>query len=128
MAKFEFDFDKFAKKSLDEIGGVLVESAKENMNKTSFGRTYVINGKSHIASKRGDTANNLSGDLKGTIRFVTSGNILEFGAGNESISYAKYLENPNVLNRPNYTKTLLENEARINKFIKDEILKNIKFG
>ena len=127
MKKFVFDFDTFAKNALDEVGEILVDGAKENMDKVSVGRTYVINGRQHIASKRGDTANNLSGDLKESIRFETQGNILEFGAGDEKINYAKYLENPNVLNRPNYTKTILENQAKIDKKIQDELVKNIRF-
>lgn len=127
MKKFVFDFDAFAKSALDEIGDVLVEGAKDNMDDVSIGRIYLINGKTHIASKEGDTANNLSGALKNSIRFETQGNILEFGAGDEKINYAKYLENPNILNRPNYTKTILANEKKIDKVIKEELFKNIRF-
>jgi len=127
VPKFHFDFDEFAKASLGEIGEVLVDGARENMNEVSNGRTYIINGKAHVASKEGDSANNLSGALNDTIRYKIDGTVLEFGAGNEDINYAKYLENPNILNRPNYTKTIVENESKIDKIIEKEFLENIRF-
>jgi HK97 gp10 family phage protein len=125
----EFDFKSFSKTVLSEIGDILVDEAKENMNEISNGRVYVIGGKIHIASKAGDSPNNLSGELNSTIRYEVDENILEFGAGNEKVNYAKYLEKgtKNMDARPNYTKTILENKASIDKVVLRAVKENIKF-
>ena len=88
----KFDFDAFAKQTLSEIGDILVDEAKSNMDKISNGRVYIVGGKIHIASRAGDSPNNLSGNLKKTIRHEVENTTLEFGAGNETINYAKFLE------------------------------------
>lgn len=124
---FRFDYSRFADKALNKIGDVLVEQAQDNMEKVSVGRVYIVGGKAHIASKAGDTANNMSGALSKTIRFEIQGKVLEFGAGNGVIDYAKYLENPNGLNRPNYTKSILQNKSKIDKVVQDEFMKAMRF-
>jgi hypothetical protein len=126
---FKFDFDKFSKSVLSEIGDVLVEQSKENMDEISNGRVYVIGGKTHIASKAGDSPNNLSGELKNTIRYDISGNILEFGAGNETVNYAKYLEKgtQRIKVRPNYTKTIIQKSPKISEIIAKALKENIRF-
>jgi len=110
-----FNFDKFAKDVLDEIGEILVDGAKKNMDKKSIGRTYIINGRKHIASREGDAPNNMTGKLKSTIRYEIDGRILEFGAGNEKVNYAKYLERGTrkMGARPNYTKTIMEHKGEL---------------
>lgn len=125
---FKFDYAQFAKKALNSIGDVLVEQAQDNMEKVSIGRVYIVGGKAHIASKKGDTANNLSGALSKTIRFEVDGKILEFGAGDGKVNYAKYLENPNGLNRPNYTKSILQNKSKIDKIVQVEFMKAMRFS
>lgn len=126
---FRFDFDKFAKKALSEIGDVLVEQGQANMAKVSVGRVYIIGGKAHIASRAGDTANNLSGALSKTIRFEVQGKVLEFGAGNEKVNYAKHLElgTSKMDKRPNYTKSILQNEKKIDAVIKKALSDSIRF-
>lgn len=126
---FKFDFDKFADKALKTIGDVLVEQAQGNMAKVSIGRVYIIGGKAHIASRAGDTANNLSGALSSTIRFEIKGKVLEFGAGNNKVQYAKYLElgTSKMDKRPNYTKSILQNEKKIDKVIKKALNESIRF-
>lgn len=126
---FKFDFDKFSKSVLSEIGDVLVEQSKENMDEISNGRVYVIGGKTHIASRAGDSPNNLSGELKNTIRYDISGNILEFGAGNETVNYAKYLEKgtQRIKVRPNYTKTIIQKSPKISEIIAKALKENIRF-
>ena len=126
---FKFDFDKFSKSVLSEIGDVLVEQSKENMDEISNGRVYVIGGKTHIASKAGDSPNNLSGELKNTIRYDIQGNILEFGAGNETVNYAKYLEKgtQRIKVRPNYTKTIIQKSPKISEIIAKALKENIRF-
>lgn len=124
----EFNKEGFLNDALGAVGDVLVDNAKSNMDKVSFGRVYVIGGRPHIASKAGETANNLSGALKDTIRYEVQGEVLEFGAGNERVDYAKYLEKgtSKMQERPNYTKTLLQNEEKINQHIEDALIKNLK--
>ena len=126
---FKFDFDKFSKSVLSEIGDILVEQSKENMDEISNGRVYVIGGKTHIASKAGDSPNNLSGELKNTIRYDIDGNILEFGAGNETVNYAKYLEKgtQRIKVRPNYTKTIIQKSPKISEIIAKALKENIRF-
>lgn len=125
----EFDFENFSKTVLKEIGDVLVEQAKENMNEVSNGRVYIIGGKTHIASKAGDSPNNLSGELNKTIRYEVDANTLEFGAGNKNINYAKYLEKgtQKMDARPNYTKTILEKKSSIDRVVMKAVKNNIRF-
>jgi len=129
MPKLRFDFDVFAKRTLTEIGGILTHQAKGNMDKISHGRAYKVGGKIHIASKAGDTANNMSGALRNTIRFKVGGNVLEFGAGNAQVNYAKFLEmgTGNIDKRPNYTKSIIQNEAKINLKIQKLFADSIRF-
>ena len=123
------DFDTFAKEVLSEIGTILVKQGKANMNKTSFGRVYIIGGKRHIASKAGDTANNQSGALNETIHFEISGTILEFGAGDKKVNYAKFLElgTNRMDKRPNYTKSILQSKTKIDIAIAQSIAKNMRW-
>jgi len=129
MPKLRFDFDMFAQKTLTQIGGVLTHQAKGNMDKISHGRAYKVGGRIHIASKAGDTANNMSGALRNTIRFKVGGRVLEFGAGNVKVNYAKFLEmgTGKIDKRPNYTKSIIQNEAKINLMIKKLFADNIRF-
>ena len=126
---FRFDFDRFADKALNTIGDVLVEQAQDNMEKVSIGRVYIVGGKRHIASKAGDTANNESGALSKTIRFELKGKVLEFGAGDSKIKYAKYLEmgTSKMDKRPNYTKSILQNKSKIDKIVQLALTNSIRF-
>jgi HK97 gp10 family phage protein len=126
---FRFGYARFADKALNKIGDVLVEQAQGNMEKVSVGRVYIVGGKAHIASKAGDTANNMSGALSKTIRFEIQGKVLEFGAGDSAIKYAKYLEmgTSRMDKRPNYTKSILQNKSKIDKVVQDELMKAIRF-
>jgi HK97 gp10 family phage protein len=125
----KFDFERFASKALNKVGDVLVEQAQDNMKKVSIGRVYIVGGKRHIASKAGDTANNESGALSKTIRFEISGKVLEFGAGNSKIKYAKFLElgTSKMDKRPNYTKSILQNKSKIDKVVKSALMNSIRF-
>lgn len=107
--KIKFDFNNLAQKALKEIGDILVKQGRANMDKTSFGRVYIIGGKPHIASKVGDSPNNLTFDLRNSIRYKIEGNIMEYGSGDSTINYAKYLEPK----RPNITKAITQNESKI---------------
>jgi len=117
MPKYRLDFDALAKATLMQIGGILTRQAKGNMDKISHGRAYRVGGRIHIASKAGDTANNMSDALKDTIRFKIYGKVLEFGAGNEKINYAKFLEigTSKMDKRPNYTKSIFQNKRKIDE-------------
>jgi hypothetical protein len=118
------DFNKMAEAALEEIGDVLVKSTQENMDEVSLGRVYIIGGKRHIASKPGDSANNMTGALRETIRYEISGRSMEFGEGDSVIDYAKYLEGK--MNRPNVTKAILQNKARIEKTLGKLFVDSIK--
>lgn len=111
--KIKFDFNNLAQKALKDIGDILVKQGRANMDKVSFGRVYIIGGKPHIASKVGDSPNNLTGDLRESIRYKIEGNVLEYGSGDDTINYAKYLEP----DRPNITKAITQNESKISKKI-----------
>lgn len=122
--------EQFTKEALEVIGGVLVDQAQTNMRNVSNGRVYIIGGKAHIASKAGDSPNNQSGALSDSIRFEIDGNILEFGAGDENIDYAKYLEigTGKMEARPNYTKSILQNETKIDLMIARSLSRNMRFS
>lgn len=113
--KIKFDFNIMSHRALSKVGYVLVKQARDNMQEISHGRVYKINGKNHIASKPGDTANNLSGDLTSTIRYDIRGRTLIFGAGDASVDYAKYLEGK--MNRPNIIKSIHQNSDKISAVI-----------
>lgn len=127
---FKIDMEQFTKEALSAIGGVLVDQAKTNMRNVSAGRVYIIGGKAHVASKAGDSPNNLSGELSKSIRFEIEGNILEFGAGDERINYAKYLEvgTSKMDSRPNYTKSILQNKTKIDLMIAKSLSRNMRFS
>ncbi len=110
---------------LKEIGKFLVKEARQNMDRISFGRIYKIKGRNHIASRPYDSPNNLSGQLRKTIRYEKKNfNSMEFGAGNKKIVYATFLElgTQKMKPRPNYTRSVLNNENKI----KDIIVKVFK--
>lgn len=129
MSRLRFNFDALARKTLAEIGGIVTHQAKKNMDKISFGRAYRIGGRIHIASKAGDTANNMSGKLRSTIRFKIDGKVLEFGAGNRRVNYAKFLEmgTSKMEKRPNYTKSITQNKAKIDSKVRRLFADSIKF-
>lgn len=112
-----FDFDSLAGHVLNDIGALLVDAAKKNMDSVSYGRAYIVHGKVHIASKAGDTANNMTGALRETIRYNVDRHELEFGAGNQKVNYAKYLEKGTsaMKPRPNYTKTIMQERVVIDQ-------------
>jgi len=114
-----FDFDRLRDESLRKVGEMLVEQARDNMDDYSHGRTYIVNGHVHIVSVRGETANNLSGDLNDSIRYELDNGILKFGAGSSTVDYAGYLEEYH--NRPNYMKSVDQCEARIRRVVGDRI-------
>lgn len=130
MPKIQFDFNRLANGTLNTIGVILTKQAKDNMSKVSFGRVYVVGGKAHIASKGGDTANNMSGALSDTIRFKIQGKKMDFGAGNAKVDYAKYLEvgTSKMDERPNYVKSIIQNEAVINTQVQRLFEKSLGFN
>ncbi len=119
-----FDFDKLAKETLEVIGNTVSKQAKENMDKVSHGRAYVIGGKVHIASKKGDSPNNMTGAYRDTIRFEVNGKTMKFGAGNATVDYVKYLEGG--LDRPNIVKSIVQNTEEINKEVTELFRKAIR--
>lgn len=120
----DFDFDKLAKETLEVIGNTVSKQAKENMDKVSYGRTYIIGGKVHIASKKGDSPNNMTGAYRDTIRFEVNGKTMKFGAGNSKVNYVKYLEGG--LDRPNIVKSIVQNTDKINMEVTQLFKKAIK--
>lgn len=120
--KIKFDFNNLSQKVLEDIGDILVKQGKANMDKVSFGRVYIIGGKRHIASRVGDSPNNLTGDLKESIRYKIDGNVLEYGSGDGTINYAKYLE----LDRPNITKAITQNESKISAKVEKLFIDGLK--
>ena len=112
----KFDFDKLADASLQLIGTVATEEAKKNMATVSHGRTYIIGGKKHIASKRGDAPNNLSGNLSKSLRYEMEGHRhMKFGGGGGNVDYLKYLEG--TLFRPNIDRSVLAHKDKLDAAI-----------
>lgn len=105
---------------LNEIGTVLVRKARNNMDKVSVGRRYTIKGRKHIASKPYEAPNNFTGNLNTTIRYerITFDSI-KFGAGDQRIKYAKFLEagTQRMKPRPNYNKTIVDNIKNLNTIV-----------
>ena len=124
--KLKFNFAELAGHTLNTIGTALVDQARSNMDQISYGRVYIIGGKRHIASKRGDSPNNLSRDLRGTIRFETQGRTMEFGAGDQKVDYAKHLENKAGLDRPNIVKSVEQRRSEIEREVAQFFVKSLK--
>lgn len=122
--KIKFDFDDLAQKALTDIGNTLVKQGRANMDKISYGRVYIIGGKPHVASRVGDSPNNLTGNLKATIRYEIAGRVLEYGSGNRDINYAKYLEGN--MNRPNITRAIIQSETEIRTRVEKLFLEGLK--
>ena len=118
-------FEKIFKRSFNKIGSSLVASAQKNMDRISYGRRYKIGGRVHVASKKGDSANNLSGDLRETIRYEIKNGVMEFGAGDTKVDYAKYLEYKKILDRPNFKKSIRQNKGLIKKEIENQIKRGV---
>ena len=114
MAKVTFNFDKLKRETFRRVGFLLVFQARRNMQERSYGRVYLRKGgKSHTASKWGDSPNNDTLALTRSIRYETIGNTLLFGAGDAVVNYAKYLESKKILNRPNLAKSVDQQEKHI---------------
>lgn len=124
--RISFDFDQLAKSALTIIGDTLVKKAQGNMDEVSNGRTYIIKGKPHVASKKGDSPNNMSGELRATIRYELHGNSMEYGSGNATVDYAKYLE-AGKLNRPNITKTIVQCEDVITREVERVFVNSVRW-
>lgn len=124
--RIEFDFDALARDALTIIGDTLVKAAQGNMDKVSNGRTYIIKGKPHVASKIGDSPNNMSGELRGTIRYELQGKSMEYGSGDATVDYAKYLE-AGKLNRPNITKTIVQCEDVITREVERVLVNSVRW-
>ena len=122
--KIKFDFDNLAQKALTDIGDTLVKQGRANMDKISHGRVYIIGGKPHVASKVGDSPNNMTGDLRKTIRYEVKGRTLEYGSGNGTVNYAKYLEGN--MNRPNITRAIVQSETEIRTRVEKLFLEGLK--
>ena len=127
LKRIACDVDKLAEKTLRAIGDISVDAARRNMNVVSYGKRYVIKGKVHIASKKGDSPNNLTGNLYSSIRYKIEGRILEFGAGNEQIDYVKNLENPYQLDRPNIVKVFDQEKVAIQKHVNQFFINSVEF-
>ena len=127
LKRIACDVDKLAEKTLRAIGDISVDAARRNMNVVSYGNRYVIKGKVHIASKKGDSPNNLTGNLYSSIRYKIEGRILEFGAGNEQIDYVKKLENPYQLDRPNIVKVFDQEKVAIQKHVNQFFINSVEF-
>jgi hypothetical protein len=89
------------------------------MAEISYGKTYVVDGKVRIASKRGDTANNQTYALTKSLRYEINGNTLAFGGGNEEVDYASDLEL--IKNRPNFVKSFHQKEDAIKTIFNQEL-------
>lgn len=121
------NFDVLAHATLTQIGEIVTKQAQDNMDEVSHGRVYVIHGKRHVASKYGDSPNNMTGAYRATIRYELHGRKMEFGAGNSTVDYVKYLE-AGRLNRPNIVKSVVENRGKIEKEVQKLFERSIKWA
>jgi HK97 gp10 family phage protein len=69
-----------------------VDSAQRKMEEPKAGKIYIINGRRHQASAPGQAPAIITGDLKNSVRYELKGSDLLFGAGNNEVDYAKFLE------------------------------------
>lgn len=126
----ELDFDALAEEVLTDIGKLLVKDGKKNMAKTSYGHfeySYKIR-RHRWVSRRGDPPNNETGALSRTIRYKVNGRTMDYGAGNATVNYAKYLENQSQLNRPNITKSVEKGKRQIEDSLQRNFMKHIRWN
>ena len=117
----DINMDKVIGKTLNKIGLLWRNQARVNMDTISRG----VKRGNHIASKRGDSPNNETGELRKTLRYQRYRNILRVGGGNAKINYLKYLEGEG-LNRPNVIKSIRQNKTEIESVLGKSILDNVR--
>jgi len=115
------------RRSFHLLGKDLARTAKQSIIKgPKTGKLYRIKGRKnrHRASAPGEAPANLSGNLQKSIDFVVHGHShMTFGAGNEIIDYAGYLENgtPKMSERNYLWKSIEENERNAEKYFESGI-------
>jgi hypothetical protein len=97
------------------IGDTLVKTAQSKMKEPKHGKTYIIDGKAHTASAPNEAPAILSGALFKSVRSDIDGNDMLFGAGDDKVDYAKFLEIGTVKmeNRPFIFESVRENFKEI---------------
>ena len=130
MPRLNFDFDRLANRTNNIIGERLVKQARKNMDQVSYGRSYIIGGRTHIASKSGDSPNNMTKALRGTIRYEKDGTDLIFGAGSSDVNYAKFLElgTEKMDPRPNYEKSIRQQQDNIDREVNYLLQRLIRYS
>lgn len=111
------DIDSIAKTAFTNTGKRLVRLTKEDMEAPKSGKTYVYMGRSVTASAPGEAPAVRSGNLLKSVRFKIEGSDMEFGAGNNTIDYAKFLElgTRKIEARPVYEKIVKQEYGNILK-------------
>lgn len=124
--QIEFNFAKMLRTSLPKVGEIVKKQVKENLNTVSRGHTEVYKGKVRWVSKPGDPANNRSLDLTQSVRYIVQGSHLTVGEGDGRINYAKYLESPLKLNRPNVIPAIESVSEKIDSIFSAALAKAIR--
>lgn len=122
------DFDALAADVLQEVGEILKKEGKDNMDRTSFGHkqySYKVK-RLRWVSKKGQSANNETGELVKTIRYKINGHTMEYGAGNARLDYAKYLEGS--MKRPNITKAVDTGKQKIEAALQRKFMEHVRWN
>ncbi len=112
----EFPVNKIIRNSFLRSGKKLTMDLKSDMQTPKTGKVYFINGRKHIASSSNESPAVLSGNLLNSVKSITNGNDLTFGAGTKrKVNYAKYLElgTNKIKNRPFIFQTVKNNFKNI---------------
>lgn len=122
------DFDALAADVLQEVGEILKKEGKDNMARTSRGHfSYSAKVKRfRWVSRKGESANNETGELTKTIDYKINGHKMEYGAGNAELDYAKYLEGK--MKRPNITKAVDSGKQRIEATLERKFREHVRWS
>lgn len=125
ISKIRTDINRGIRYGFYWLGKKLVKDASSMMlEKPRSGRTYLYNGRRHVASVAGEAPANRSGALRRSLDFTVSGfDGMTFGYRKE---YGKYLEPKQKLNRPGLLLSIKKNKQTARKYMEQCINKALR--
>lgn len=122
LTRIDWDTRRGIRQGLYFIGRLLrADASKDILRKPRTGRVYKYKGRKHIASVRGESPANRSGNLRRSLMFKVHGfEELEFGY---TADYGKFLEDEQKLNRPALKLAIQRNEKNARSLFEKEMRK-----
>lgn len=119
-------FHNGIRKGLNEVGQTVKRETKKLIRTGKrTGRVYIINGRRHQASAKGEAPANLSGALAKGVKFKTRNHYqMEIG---DTVPYGLFLERKDIMDRPHLitaiNNTNQENVNTLMEYVDEELKK-----